>query len=44
MVFKRVNEISFENAKKAVKVIIDVLNEFLDSIEKIYPNIGMVNL
>ena len=40
MVFKRVNEISFENAKKAVKVIIDVLNEFLDSIEKIYPNIG----
>lgn len=40
MVFQKVNELSFEDAKKLTEAIIGVINEFLDSVENLFPGIG----
>lgn len=40
MVSQKVNELSFDEAKKHTKIIISIINEFLDSVEKIFPGIG----
>jgi len=40
MVFQKVNEMSVDEAKLVSKAIINVINEFLESIEKNFPNMG----
>lgn len=44
MVSQKVSELSFDEAKKHTKIIISIINEFLDSVEKIFPGIGYGNM
>ena len=40
MVYQKVTDLSFDEAKQHTKIITGIINEFLDSVEQIFPGIG----